>query len=500
MAGPWEKYQKQAATPAAGPWAKYQQPASAPQIGTTPESMGIKNPIPQAVPPALKPMASAQPPSATDQVSQGMQDASIGALKGFGNTVYSGGQALRKGMNAAHLYVNSPWETFDKPADIIPTNDAQKAGYGAEQVGEFLIPSGAAEKAGALTAGALKNAPSIVSKSLPFLAKVGTEAAETGTRNLFQGGDFKSGAIAGAAGAAASPVMQKAAAGVADIAMRPGKRLLKEIPEGAQNIGKTVLDNSTGVRPRTIAQQLSAKSQAANVAQDALLNNAKQAGTQVNLYGPRQVAGDALNTALRQNSPEFAGQVSRVSDQLHYQATPAGTFDKNALIPPMVDPVRARELRQGLDKTVTNWNPEAKSSIAPVQRQVRGALSSELHAAVPGSAELDQQMTNLIPATQAARNVAYDPSITKNLFSRFARPTGALLGGVYGADKGYRDGGVGGAIVGGGLGLALPEMIASPAGQMITARMMASPRTINAIKGGGLQLGRPSLDDKKPNR
>jgi hypothetical protein len=35
----------------------------------------------------------------------------------------------------------------------------------------------------------------------------------------------------------------------------PGKRLLKSVPENV-DIGKTILDETTGVRPRTISKQL----------------------------------------------------------------------------------------------------------------------------------------------------------------------------------------------------------------------------------------------------
>jgi len=76
----------------------------------------------------------------------------------------------------------------------VPQNTTQAVGKGIEQAGEFLIP-GAAEESGAARLATLL--PRAGKAALP-LAKLATSALSTGLLNKAQGGNFGTGALAGA--------------------------------------------------------------------------------------------------------------------------------------------------------------------------------------------------------------------------------------------------------------------------------------------------------------
>lgn len=455
----------------------------------------------------------------------------IGALRGAGNTVAGVGELLnaipgvgetlapRQGLDALH-HLSTPQGT------------GQKVGYYGEQTAEWLAPVGVEGKAAQLTGKVLANSPKIARVAVPA-AKAVAAGLEAGVRNKVQGGSFKGGAAVGAAGPILAPVAKKAASGLANIAMSPGKRLLKSIPEDV-NIGKTVMEEATGVRPSTITRQLQDKVTAKSGQLDTLLSNASKQnpldplsgkGAEIPLTPARQEISSELASAVKKNSPEYIKDVRKLEEQMKYQHGPDGKPVMQAStpatrqgagfspvqvaapqtmtptpLPAVVDPVRARQIKQGVDLTIGNWNPESQAAIAPLQERVRGSIAGEIHNAVPGSGQLDKDMTSLIPSAEAAWNVSFNPEIAKSVFNRFGRPTGALVGAGLGANEGYKEGGGIGAVIGGAAGLVAPELIASPTGQMIMARTIASPRTFNIAKGLGVQLDRPgALDTAKDN-
>jgi hypothetical protein len=425
-----------------------------------------------------------------------------GLLKGIGEGLIQTGTALSPLINKIP-YIG---ETLAPSAGIAgarelarPVNTSQTVGKAGEQIAEWLIPSGLEEKAGVYGAKALgalaPHAPAIIEKAAPVVARMGEQAIESGLRNKAQGGTFTTGAAAGAAGPIIAPALSKGAEGLANIAMSPGKRVLKSLPEGV-DIGRTVMQESTGVRPATITRQLGEKVTAADANLTGLLQNAKAHGTQIPLAPARQLIANEMTSAVAKNAPEYIQDVEKVSDQLTHQYGPAGRA--TIPLPATVDPVRARALKQGVDLTIGNFNPEAQSAIAPLQERVRGAIAGGIHSAVPGSGALDLRMSNLIPAKDAAWNVSYNPTIARSVFNRVARPTGALAGALFGGTEGYRHGGVEGAVGGAGIGLVAPELIASPTGQMIMARVLTSPRSMALVKGLGLQTKRQLVDKDQP--
>jgi hypothetical protein len=476
--------------------------------------------------PGVKPMASAAPPA---QGSSLVPNWVIDAAKGIGEGAVQTGTSLSPLINK----IPKVGETLAPSAGIAgakelarPVNGTQAVGKTAEQIGEWFLPTGLEEKAGVYGAKALgaiaPHAPNLFAKAAPLVAKAGAAALESGVRNMSQGGDFKTGAYAGAAGTLASPVLKSAANTVADIAMRPGVRILKSAPEGVQKIGQTVLENSTADKPELIAKQLQGKITGAANAKNALLDTAKQQGVTGSLAPARNLYQSELQSAVKQNAPEYIKDVNKVGDQLKYEfgaggkpvmasaapptrpgagfiptvQVPTGAPMAPKTLPAAVDPVRLQAIKEGIGKTIGNFNPEAQAAIDPFKERVYGALTGEIHNAVPGTGALDQQMTNLFPAQKAANNVAFHPDLAHSVANRVARATGALAASTGGAYAGYKEGGAPGAVIGGGIGLVAPEMISSPTGQMFMARRFASPNTINLFKGAGLQFDRPSANKK----
>jgi hypothetical protein len=446
-----------------------------------------------------------------------LTNVAVGALKGLGNTTAGIGDLIHKiPVIGPKIIPASGQQAFH--AVTLPQGTGQKVGHALEQTAEWLVPTGAEEKVAALLASHTLQAARVVVPA----ARLGTAMLENGLRNRVQGGSFDTGAMAGAIGTVATPVLAKAGAGLANIAMSPGKRLLKSLPEGV-NIGKTVMENSTGVRPATIARQLGDKISASDATLSTLLDEAGNRGVTVPLTPARQAIASEMGSAMRKNSPDYIKDVGKVQDQLAYTygpdgkpvmhpATPTTTQGAGFVpvqvpkaptmqpvpLPSIVSPSKARAIRQGVDLSIGNWNPEAQAAIAPLQERVRGAIAGGIHDAVPGSQQLDQHMTNLIPAKDAAWNVSYNPSVTQSVFNRIGRPTGALAGSLLGAKEGYDKGGTGGAIAGGAIGLVLPEVAASPAGQMAMARAITSPIAVPLAKGIAVQIARPGVTPTPP--
>ena len=333
-------------------------------------------------------------------------------------------------------------------------------------------------------------------------------AEQIGTEGLKQGAYEAGGQGMRAIGRVLAPK-------IAEAAVSPGKRLLKSVPDDV-NIGKTILQETSGVRPKTIVGQLDSKIAAHSAAEDELLNKATDAGQTISLTPTRRIIAEESGIAKAKNSPSYLRDVNKVNDQLSYEMGLNGkpitrqvqvlgkTQDVPMELPSNVSPVRARQLRQGIDMEIGNWNPEAQSNMAPLQRRVYGSLSGEIHRSIPEVVEHDAAMTNLIPTRDATWNTSFNPSLTRNVVERFARPTGALLGTVVGGEEGYRRGGIAGGVSGAVLGGIAPSAVTTPTGLMIMSRAAESGAPIRALRyavpiGEGM-ITKPNakLENKRP--
>jgi hypothetical protein len=127
-----------------------------------------------------------------------------------------------------------------------------------------------------------------------------------------------------------------------------------------------------------------------------------------------------------------------------------------------------------------------------VGKRAYHALDQEFDNAVPSAAELNQRISSLIPVAKRAESAEHGAGLVQKGVHRLAAHTGAAASGLVGGAEGYHEGGIPGAIAGGIAGLAVPEMLASPTGQMFAARGLGSPATQGVVKpvvqGSLLQL------------
>jgi hypothetical protein len=389
-------------------------------------------------------------------------------------------------------------QAFYNGADHLTNALPAIAGIGGGMAGATLGPIGAVAGAGA--GGETGEAARQLSRRAIF-----GEGPETSLEAASQiAGEGDKQALYETGGQAFGRIGKAIAPKIAEAAVAPGKRLLKSMPEGAQPIGETILKETKGYKPETIANELGAKVDSTSKAMDVSLENAGQRGVRVPLKPPRTVVNAAKADALEKNVPAYIEDVNKLGDQLNVEMgangkplmqpggtkmgagfkpvpVPAGSPGP-VQIPDLVEPIRARQLRQGVDMTINGWNPESQSAGGALRERVHGAFSGAIHKAVPEVAEMDRRMTNLIPAKDAAWNTSFNPGITKNVIEKFARPTGALIGSIAGAKTGYDKGGVGGAIAGGTAGLLIPAAATSPTGLMFGARAANSALLNRSIR------------------
>ncbi len=148
-------------------------------------------------------------------------EAAIGGAKGAGSTAYNVGRMIPgvRGMLPEQ-----------KPAMLQPEGTAQKAGYGAEQVGEFFLPGGAVKRGMTGIQAATKTLGPKVAAMLNLGGRGALEAASAGGVTMAQtGGDtqasMRNAAIAGAIPLAVVPALKTVAGPVArkieSVVLRP---------------------------------------------------------------------------------------------------------------------------------------------------------------------------------------------------------------------------------------------------------------------------------------
>lgn len=433
-----------------------------------------------AKPPAAP--STAAEPSTMSKIGQGALDLGKGAAKGALSTVANIDQASRKYLPS---FMTNQYFGMGKPTDI--EGEQKKAqthgimqgiGKGAEQVGEFMIPGGA-EEAGAAKLASL--VPKLGKAALP-LAKIGTSALSSGLVNKAQGGEFGTGAAMGAGGQALGQGIKAAAPTIASSALG--------IPKAAKAFGKTpgeaIINETRGIRPETIAA--SAKERMGQLTPE-LESAASRSTTPASLTPARTAISDAATKAQTQNAAGLHGQLQGMGDTLNRR------FDTGAQIPAQVSPRELLDLKRGFSDEHLRWNPETHDRALSAGRQAYGALDSELDRTVPEAAGLNQRISSLIPVAHRAESVSRNAPVMQKALGRFGAHTGALTMGGLGAGAGYKEGGLPGAVAGGVTGVLAPELIASPEGQMIAARLANKAGGLKPAIGAALQLDRK--DEKK---
>lgn len=365
------------------------------------------------------------------------------------------------------------WQPLEQAATTNGT--AQAIGKGVGNVAQFLIPGAAEEKLG--TYGASKLLP-IAGEYASPLAKTAVSALSTGAVNKAQGGSFGAGALAGGVGAGIGMGLAKVAPVLAEagLGIRGVDRSYGRTP------GRAILDETTGVSPGDIANQASNK---VGLYTSQLNDAARSSTLPVNLQPARDTAASWLNTAVERNNPSTTKEVGQIGSQLEARPT-------TGVIPQIVPAHEGLALRRGIDDLQTSWNPATVKDFS--NRAVgatRNALGNELEAAIPQYRDLNSKISTLLPISQRATAKDLNAGFIQRSLGRLGAHTGALVGAGAGGAYGYKEGGLPGAALGATMGIAVPELVASPEFQLGVARLANSPttlRTIPAVAGGGLQL------------
>lgn len=439
--------------------------------------------INQIVGPA--PAAPSPPPSMGSTLLSGAEDLGKGMLEGAGNTLNMG-----EDWAAKHLppWFTTPIGQSPTPENsaasvaryhqlITPANTTQAVGKGIEQAGEFLLPTGV-EEAGAKLGGAA------LGKGGELAGKLLGSAAHSGAVNTAQGGSPVTGALMGAGGTAVGEGMKAAAPLIAESAL--GVRGSDKMY--GRTVGNAIMEDTHGVRPSTIEESARSKIGQLKPQLEQASSDATASGTHGSLLPAQQGVEDAIQGHLNNGAVRTVGEIRPVQDFL--QSDPI----TGAFRPTSATPDELLRAKRGLDSDfIRNWSPLTGSRPALGQaRQAYGNLADEFHAAAPGTQELDQRMSSLIPVANRAEIMSRSPGVMENTLNRFRVPTGALAGAVGGGAAGYHEGGLPGAVAGAGMGALLPSLIGSPTTQMIMARSLYDgvPKLIPAATGAALQTDR----------
>ena len=417
-------------------------------------------------------------PSMLQKATGAIGDVATGAGKGLLHTISGSDDWMR-----AHgpAFMTNSNMGFGPPANLehvkqmaTPQGNAQKIGYGGEQIGEFLAPGGLEERGAAKLA---TLAPKLGKYAAP-LAHVLTSAISSGGVNAAQGGSPVTGALMGAGGQVMGQGLKAAAPVIAETALG--------LPKAARAFGKTpgaaLLNETRGIRPSTIAASAQERLGQLNPQ----LEQAADAASvrPASLRPARSVISGAMGKAANQNAEGLHGQLGNMLDSLSQR------FQTGEPIPENITPRQLLDLKRGFNEENLRWNPEMHDRALSTGRQAYNALDQELDRTVPESAGLNQRISSLIPVAQRAESISRGAPTLQRAAQRFGAHTGALTLGGIGGYQGYREGGVPGAIAGGLTGVLAPELIASPEGQMVLARTLNKANGLRPLVGSALQLDR----------
>ena len=90
-------------------------------------------------------------------------------------------------------------------------------------------------------------------------------------------------------------------------------------------------------------------------------------------------------------------------------------------------------------------------------------MTGELERVAPESVDLNRRIASLMPVQEAANRRSLQAGIGQRMMGRVGAHSGALLGSVAGGTYGYTRRLAGSGEVWSLMGLALPELVASPA-------------------------------------
>lgn len=361
------------------------------------QKMGAK-PVDTA-PPAATP---ARPLSTFDRIRRSVMseatpviDMAKGALKGAGSTAVGLIQGQQK------IHGKAP---MAKPAFLEPTNTAQKVGFGAEQIGEFMAPQGAIVRG----AKALKTGSLLANMGI----RAGLEAVPAATITSAQtGGDPKATVINtmiaagfGAAAPLGKAVVDRLPADIFNYMLRP---LSKEFRFG-KNPGAALVDEGiTAASTLELLGKIRIKQSDVGGQLDTVLKAYKGAG-KVDIKGALPIIDDAIKGAAKANDQELANQLVKFRDSITdiLVTSKDGKIVKTGVRKPTVlDPLRATDVKRDIGKN-TKWTGQAyDNDLNQIKSKVYRFIDSEVDKLVPAAEKLNSRYGNLLSAQHAAERL-----------------------------------------------------------------------------------------------
>jgi hypothetical protein len=405
-------------------------------------------------------------------------DIATGAAKGALHTLSSPDEFMRQHGPA---FMTNQNFGFGKPANLqhvhemaTPQGAAQKIGNIVEQSGEFMLPGGAEEKLGAKLG-------ELAPKAAPLI-KAGVSGLSSGIVNKAQGGEFGTGALAGAGGSLAGQGIKALAPPLAEAALkvRGNQRLF------GRTVGEAILnDTGKAIRPESIARNANATISRL----EPEINAADQASAASGLRGSLAPARSGVDTQIGRHTAnramKTAGEIQPVADFLKTDQLTNLPLAQQQAAPGL------RSLKRGLAADfIGPWSPEESIERKAAARGAYGNINRELHDISPETKSMDQRISSLIPVASQGKRVAAEAPFLQRAVDRIARPTGGLAPAITGGYIGSREGGVKGGIAGGLAGLVAPELMASPEGRMLVARSLYKAGALRPLTGSLLQFDR----------
>lgn len=346
----------------------------------------------------------------------GLGGLATGALKGVGNTVYNLGRLAHKipGMDVIAPDRAGAFEG-GQPEMLEPTGGAQKAGYLAEQVGEFFVPAAA-------TAGKLAGAAKLVGKA-GLAGRMATEAASAAGVTAAQGGDPVAAGVVGGAVPAVSAVAGKVAPAIMNTKIGArAKQFRRGADPGAGVVDEGLVAGTAGGMFEKVDR---ARHEVGVKIGDVLAKSPKATNHPINI-APfiDNLIDDAVRSLETAGKGDAAAAVSKIREGMYAE------FARRGSNPSKTNAKELWEISQQIKDAISyGSDPAIDAGAEAIRKSIRTGISKVIGDVIPAIKPLNQRYANLAEA-QAAIKAKMDASHGIASFAR--NPVNWIVGGVAG--------------------------------------------------------------------
>lgn len=335
----------------------------------------------------------------------------VGAVKGAGSTILGIGELGTKTLGrlvGADVAGTTRFAEQQRQTTLKPVGTAQKVGFGAEQIGEFLLPTGIETK--------IASKLGTLGKVGAAAAKIGVASTEAGLKTLAQtGGDTKKAvdatlwtALLGGAGKAAEAgkniIGEQMASRVVNSLIKPGK---SQFAYG-KDPGQAIADAKIVAKDfDELLSKIGEEKQKIGGQIEAVLQNKKSA--QLDLSDTLKPLNDALEVAKKAPRTN-AAQISRIealkSDLLKESVDKSGNvvFGRSLGKMSILD---ANEFKKDIGElTKYTGNPSDDKLINGALQQVYRNAKVKIEGVAPEIKPLNEKYGNFLAADVAVKNRA----------------------------------------------------------------------------------------------